>query len=858
MNTQVSPLSGVSRDADPTAKSSRRRRQERAARRTRNRRDFRRLNMESLEGRLLLTGWPEAVDRYLGLAGDGASASTLAPLGRGQGEGAGESASYFVSVTAAPPNVTVTPEPMPALRQIVFVDTGVEDYQQLTAAVTAQLSVGWVSRPDAAVGWVSRPDPAIPDTDGSGDPSYENTAGGPIGVFELSTDRDGVQQITEVLARQTGIDAVHILSHGSSGSLQLGNMHLDGGNLNAYSGQLAQWGTSLTPGTDILLYGCNVAAGAEGVEFVENLAQFTGADIAASTDLTGNAARGGDWVLEASTGVIDGAPFATDAYVTTYPFVLSVPAYTLSDSSKPDVNAVWSASASVSDYRTLTVKHLEQPLTVRFTSQNVTLEHGTGTDKKTLSATGLTKIVVQSSRVTVTTQVQQGAPTSAFTLDLGGNGLVLADAGTVTVIAPGVAKLADRLTVKGVTDITGSSGDDVFVLEGTANILGSLDGGGGTNTLQYTNPSVTTVAVDLSEAAASQVALITGNVTNIQHVTGAADIPNVITGPGADVANQLTGGGKRDTLDGGGGADRLTGNAGNDVLNGGAGDNANDTLRGGLGNDTYVFQVVGATGWATDTVVESGGGGIDTLDLRDVRTNLTVDIRESKPAQRRLLFTGLPGGSDITVRDHDTEPTARDYVEQLALGNAIYTVNVGDSWANVLDAGPNGNRTFTVTAEAGATINLDFSTVTTELRFVVTKNDSSDTQVTVTDPQTANTFVLLAKSGATVNLVGGTKNDAFQLKDLVTLKGTIDGGGGANNSLDYSAYGAPAVTVRTADADPGSFPLGNWATGIKVDANRAPQGGGFNRIQTIIGSAAADLLASDALPHIVTGGKGTT
>ena len=61
----------------------------------------------------------------------------------------------------------------------------------------------------------------------------------------------------------------------------------------------------MTDSGDLLLYGCNVGAGASGQQFVESLAQLTGADVAASDDVTGGVAVGGDWELESVTGLIE-------------------------------------------------------------------------------------------------------------------------------------------------------------------------------------------------------------------------------------------------------------------------------------------------------------------------------------------------------------------------------------------------------------------------------------------------------------------------------------------------------------------------------------------------------------------------
>ena len=79
-----------------------------------------------------------------------------------------------------------------------------------------------------------------------------------------------------------------------SGQLQyLGSTVLDSGNLASYGVQLASIGGSLTDTGDILLYGCNMAKGDIGLQFITSLAQYTGADVAASDDSTGAVALGG-------------------------------------------------------------------------------------------------------------------------------------------------------------------------------------------------------------------------------------------------------------------------------------------------------------------------------------------------------------------------------------------------------------------------------------------------------------------------------------------------------------------------------------------------------------------------------------
>ena len=101
-------------------------------------------------------------------------------------------------------------------------------------------------------------------------------------VVLLDESRDGVEQISEVLANYRDVGAVHILSHGDDATLVLGGTVLNNTNVGNYGEALTEWQASLKADADILIYGCDVAAGEDGQAFVDQLAEFTGADIAAS------------------------------------------------------------------------------------------------------------------------------------------------------------------------------------------------------------------------------------------------------------------------------------------------------------------------------------------------------------------------------------------------------------------------------------------------------------------------------------------------------------------------------------------------------------------------------------------------
>jgi serralysin len=129
----------------------------------------------------------------------------------------------------------------------------------------------------------------------------------PAEVFVLDGASDGLTQISAYLQERTDVDAIHVISHGRVGALYLGGTVLDSTNLALYGSQLASIGGALTETGDILLYGCNVAQGNVGLQFINSLAQYTGADVAASSDATGTATSGGDWVLEQAVGSVETA-----------------------------------------------------------------------------------------------------------------------------------------------------------------------------------------------------------------------------------------------------------------------------------------------------------------------------------------------------------------------------------------------------------------------------------------------------------------------------------------------------------------------------------------------------------------------
>jgi large repetitive protein len=223
-------------------------------------------------------------------------------------------------------------------------------------------------------------------------------------IIRLDADHDGVDQLNWALASYHDVAAIHILAHGEAGRLQLGSGWIDGETLHGRADEVFAWRESLTANADILIYGCDVAAGDAGSTFVAMLADYTGADVAASTDLTGNTGQGGDWVLEYQYGQIESRTFFGERGVPAWQGVLA------------NTAPVITLPASVA---------VTQDSSVTFTGANtitlVDAEAGTGPVRLELTATQgvleLRPVVGSEFQVNTTTASNQQAPRIAVAAD---------------------------------------------------------------------------------------------------------------------------------------------------------------------------------------------------------------------------------------------------------------------------------------------------------------------------------------------------------------------------------------------------------------------------------------------------------
>ncbi|MBF2028605.1 MAG: DUF4347 domain-containing protein, partial [Oscillatoriales cyanobacterium C42_A2020_001] len=226
-----------------------------------------------------------------------------------------------------------------------FVDVSFASANYLWSSAAPLQEPTWqLSQRSSGVGAIAFIDPTVA--------NYQSLAAGitpGTAVYLLDPLQDAVTQITQTLLRHTGISSLHILSHGNAGSLQLGSTLLNLNTLDRYSAQLQAWSQVLTEDADILLYGCNVGAGALGEAFLQQVARLTGADLAASNDLTGNAWLGGDWELEVNTGEIAASLVFQSSVLASYQFILPSQLVSVSGATQGNSDA-WNTNPTTGDW----------------------------------------------------------------------------------------------------------------------------------------------------------------------------------------------------------------------------------------------------------------------------------------------------------------------------------------------------------------------------------------------------------------------------------------------------------------------------------------------------------------------------
>ncbi|WP_375496811.1 DUF4347 domain-containing protein [uncultured Nostoc sp.] len=315
-------------------------------------------------------------------------------------------------------------------------------------------------------------------------------------VFVVDSTQDGVEQITEILAscNRPNLTNIYIVCHGAPGCLQLGNTHLGLDTLDEYSQQLQLWQNLFSTSAksnnlwNLLIYGCNVALGDAGTEFIDKLHQLTKANIAASRQRIGNAGLGGNWELEVRTADMEVSLIFPETTRQAYTGVLAT--FTVNNTGDTDDGdrnngittlreAINLANATAGD-DTIAFGGIFKdttPDTITLTSGQLTI-----TDDLSILGTGTSKLTVSGKNASTVFEI------SGLGTGVNINGLAIAS-GSIKVNRTSILNLA-KISVSGNTAGSGISNSGILSLANTS-VFGNKQGGiynGGT--LSLTNSSV--------------------------------------------------------------------------------------------------------------------------------------------------------------------------------------------------------------------------------------------------------------------------------------------------------------------------------------------------------------------------------
>jgi Ca2+-binding RTX toxin-like protein len=437
--------------------------------------------------------------------------------------------------------------------------------------------------------------------------------------------------------------------------------------------------------------------------------------------------------------------------------------------------------------------------------------------------------------------------------------------------------LDDRFTVNaGTTAISGGSGNDVYIIEGTGGINAIEVAGGGDD-----------------EVRTSQASGVLGAEIERLTYTGSGNF----IGRGNAGDNIITGGAGNDVLIGGAGADQLIGGAGIDTasyddiatgvgvtLNLKTGEHTGlargdtfsgiEAFRGSVYADTFVAST------AVDTI--DGNGGVDTLDYSTSAQAITMSVTNGGgvgvggDAQGDVFsnFESIVG----TAQDDQFTLTAGSMTFSGGAGNDVYIVN-GSGTMTVIEGADGGDdevRTSQATGVLSAGVErLTYTGV--GIGNFTGRGNASDNIIT----GGSGNDVLLGGAGAD-QLIGGAGTDTASYEDdysgagvTLNFKTGVHTGNAAGDTFTGieafrgSSYADTFVASGQADVFDGAdgtdkldysgsaqaivmTVTNNAGTGVGGDA----QGDVFSKFENIVGTAFDDQFTVTAGTMTFSGGQG--
>jgi len=591
--------------------------------------------------------------------------------------------------------------------------------------------------------------------------TLEADVGPGIEVVEINGGRSGLEQMTVWAATHSGYDSISVLSHGGEAQFFLGTDSVTGASLSrpVVQAELASIGAALKPGGDFLLYGCDVAAGSDGLQFIKDLATDTGAVVEASSHQIG---ADGGWTLDVGTG----AGTATRFVAADFSGDLNVPVATDGGTISVASGPVYIQTTSGLNFgvSTLSAPNLPAGYFIFAGSDLANAQsHGPYTDGSQFS------ISASHLWLEVTSAAQNGTfITVSFTLVLGTNGqtadvsfniAALTGGYTPTLTAPTVTvtratSYAAAATISGGSSAT-DAGATMTVYDngsqiGTATADGSGNWSIGSVTLPQGSNSITVTATktyyNSATSGATSATVDSGPIfTNNSSVTINSSSPFALTAHATDTASPSI------TYSIVSGASHGTAsiNSSTGVMSYSLSPSSY------VGNDSFVIK-------ATD------GYGVFTSQTIHVLSDNPPTVTVTNPAPTYIVGQSAQVvDSGITISDADSPASGAG----LAGGSLSASLSGGDSANDVLAVGAMTLANGHVIAVSGSTVTDNGVTVGTVSggangSALTIALASGDTSAQVTDIARAITF----SGGNTTN--SAQRTITFTVTDAVNVSAT--------------------------------------------------------------------------------------
>jgi hypothetical protein len=205
-------------------------------------------------------------------------------------------------------------------------------------------------------------------------------------------------------------------------------------------------------------------------------------------------------------------------------------------------------------------------------------------------------------------------------------------ANTWQITAANAGTLDQAVSFSAVQNLTGGAVSDTFKFQTGGSLAGRLNGGAGTNTLDYSG-YVGNITVDLPLGLATAV---TGGISNVQNVTGSRGDDLIV---GDANPNVLVGGTGRNIIIGGGGGDTIRGGGGDNILI--AGTTAYDTDPALAGLNAIFTEWASSHDLATRRQNIQVGGGLNGTYYLNVATSTPATVFRAAVADKLYDGGGL-------------------------------------------------------------------------------------------------------------------------------------------------------------------------------------------------------------------------